>query len=217
MELNKIYNMDCLEGMKQLKDNSIDLILTDPPYSTPVVTAFGRKKVLNVADLSIQEGYFKILKIEFERILKQEGRVFIFCDDKYYPILFRVFYDWGKTRLVVWDKKRINMGSPFRKRHELIFYVCRESYNIKNKGIPSILEFSPVGQERIHGAQKPLELISFLVENFTEENNIVLDPFLGSGSTALACKQLNRRFIGFELNKEYFDIANKRLAQEVLL
>ena len=78
MEMNKIYQTDALEGLKDLDSNSIDLIIIDPPYSTPVITSFGRKKIKNLADLSIQEHFFRSLKIEIERVLKQDGRLFIF-------------------------------------------------------------------------------------------------------------------------------------------
>lgn len=214
MELNKIYQGDCLELMKEIKNGSVDCIITDPPYSTPTITSFGRKKVLNLADLSIQERFFREIKIEIERILKPNGRVFIFCDDKYYPILFAVFYDWQNKNMVVWDKGKIGMGNPFRKQHELIFYVNRESFNYnRTEGIthyPTILKYSS-DKNKVHGAQKPLKLIEDLIKGFTKEGEIVLDMFLGSGTTALACKNLNRNFIGIELNPEYYDMARKRL------
>src|SRR3990167_6414050 len=73
--INKIIQGDCLEVMKSLPDKCIDLVLTDPPYSTPTITSFGRKKVFNLGDLSIQEFYFRSIKDEFERILKPDGRV----------------------------------------------------------------------------------------------------------------------------------------------
>ncbi len=211
VELNKILNVDCLEGLKGLPDNCVDCIIADPPYSTPVVTSFGRGIVKNVADLSLQETYFGLLCREIERVLKPEGRLFVFCDDKYYPILFRVFYSWKNSALVVWDKGRINMGVPFRKRHELIFYACRLAYIPRNRGISSILKFDPVGKERIYGSQKPLDLVTFLIEEFSEEGDVILDMFMGSGTTAIAAFQAKRRFIGFELNKESVEIAEKRI------
>ena len=89
----EIKNVDCLEGIKELADGSVDVVITDPPYSTPVITSFGRKKFKNLADLSVQEFYFKAIKKELERVLKPDGRVFFFCDDKFYPILYSVFYN----------------------------------------------------------------------------------------------------------------------------
>ncbi len=213
----EVIQGDCLDKMKEIKDNSVDCIITDPPYSTPTVTAFGRKKVLNLADLSIQERFFREIKNEIERILKPNGRVFIFCDDKYYPILFAVFYDWQNKNMVIWDKGKIGMGNPFRKQHELIFYVNRESFNYnRTENIthyPTILKCSSE-KNKVHGAQKPLKLIEDLIVGFTNEGDLVLDMFLGSGTTGVACKNLNRNFIGIELNPEYCDMAKERILNE---
>lgn len=212
---NTIIQGDCLEVMKGIEDNSIDCIITDPPYSTPTITSFGRKKVYNLADLSIQEFYFRSIKIEIERILKPNGRVFIFCDDKYYPILYGVFYDFSNKNLVIWDKGRIGMGNPFRKQHELIFYVNRETYEYKKSdGIthyPTILKYKH-DTEKVHGAQKPIQLIKDLILGFSEEGEIILDMFAGSGTTLLAAKETGRDYLGIELNPEYVEIIKKRLA-----
>lgn len=217
LELNKIYCMDCLEGIKKLSNNSVSLVVTDPPYTTPIVTGFGRKKVKNVADLSIQEQYMVILKKKFEKVLKPNAPVFIFCDDKYYPTIFRAFYDWNALQLVIWDKGRIGMGKPFRKQHELILYANRNAFEYYRRGLTysTILKYKPIPiSERLHPAEKPLELIKDLIKGFSKKGELVVDCFMGGGTVALACKQTNRNFIGFELNKEYYDIANKRLEQE---
>jgi site-specific DNA-methyltransferase (adenine-specific) len=212
--INQIIQGDCLEVMKDIPDKSIDMILIDPPYSTPTITSFGRKKVMNLADLSIQEFYFRSVKEQFERILKSNGRVFIFCDDKYYPVLFGVFYTWEHKNLVIWDKGRIGMGNPFRKQHELIFYLNRETYEYKKtEGIthyPTVLKYKH-DIEKLHGAQKPIKLVEDLIKGFSSEGDIILDCFAGSGTTLLAAKNTNRNFIGIELSPEYIDIIKKRL------
>lgn len=216
LEINKIYQGDCLELMKQIDSNSIDLIITDPPYSTPTITAFGRKKVFNLADLSIQEFYFRSIKNEFERILKSNGRVFIFCDDKYYPVLFCVFYEWQNKNLIIWDKGRIGMGNPFRKQHELIFYINRETFKYKKSN--GITHYSSIMRykhdiDKLHGAQKPLQLIKDLILGFSNKKDTILDCFIGSGTTAIACLKTNRNFIGMELEPKYVEIANKRIEE----
>ena len=202
--------------MKDIPDGSIDMIIIDPPYSTPTITGFGRKQVKNVADLSIQETYMKCLKIEFERILKDNAPVFIFCDDKYYPSIYRAFYNWQSVQMVVWDKGKIGMGKPFRKRHELIVYANRETvdYNRSEKitHYPTILNYKVVTKkEKVHPAQKPTELLEDLIVGFSNENDTILDCFMGSGSTGVACKNLNRNFIGIELDETYFNIAKERI------
>ncbi len=218
--INKINCLDCLEGMKQINNNSISLIIIDPPYSTPVITGFGRKKMKNIADLSIQEQYMIMLKKEFERILKENAPIFIFCDDKYFPSLYRAFYDWNSLQLIVWDKGKIGMGKPFRKQHELILYANKGFMEYFRNGITysTIMKYKPVPiNDRFHPAQKPLSLVRDLIKGFTKEQDIILDCFMGSGTTALASIQLNRKFIGYDLNQDFVDIANKRLEQENLI
>jgi len=211
---------DCLELMKDIPDKSVDLIIIDPPYSTPVITGFGRKQVKNVADLSIQEAYMKVLKQEFERILKLNSPVFIFCDDKYFSSIYRVFYNWKNVQMLVWDKGRIGMGKPFRKRHELLLYANRETidYNRSERisHYPTILNYKVVPEnEKLHPAQKPKELLQDLILGFSKEKDVVLDCFMGSGSTGVACIKTNRKFIGLELDEKYFNIAKERLENEI--
>lgn len=214
MELDRIYNMDCLEGMQQIPRKYIDMIIVDPPYSTPVITAFGRKKEKNYGDLSIQRNFFMQIKKQFERILKEKRPVFIFCDSKYYPILFEIFYSWQTNQLLIWDKGRIGLGSPFRKQYELIYFVSKE-YGLQfNNGITlsDILKCEIIpSNDRLVGSQKPTELLNKLISAFTKEGDIILDCFMGSGTTAISCKQINRHFIGFEINPEYCEIAEKRI------
>jgi site-specific DNA-methyltransferase (adenine-specific) len=207
----KIINKDCMSGLDAMEANSIDLLITDPPYSTPVITAFGRKKFKNLADLSIQEFYFTEMKKKLERVLKPDAPVFFFCDDKFYPILFSAFYDWQNMGLMIWDKNKIGMGKPVRKRHELIFYANQGFRDFEKHGefthLPSVLNFKH-DKYKIHGAQKPVELIKMLIQGFTKENDVVVDLFGGSGSTGIACDETNRNGICFELNSE-ISIASK--------
>ena len=205
---------DCIDLLPELKSKSVDLIIIDPPYSTPIVTAFGREQVKNFGDLSLQAGYFKMLKKEFERVLKPDGRVFIFCDDKYYPILFVAFYDWQNLNMVIWNKGKIGMGNPFRKQHELILYANRQAFEYNRTErithYPSVLNYQPV-DEKMHGAQKPVKLLKDLILGFSNEGDTVLDCFMGSGSTGVACQETKRNFIGMEINPEYYEMAQFRL------
>ncbi|MEC1961252.1 site-specific DNA-methyltransferase, partial [Bacillus subtilis] len=98
---------------------------------------------------------------------------------------------------------------------ELLFYANRGSmdYN-RTEGIthyPTVLNYKPVGQESVHGAQKPVDLVSDIIKGFSNEGDIVLDCFMGSGTTAVASLQNKRKYIGFELNPEFIEVANKRL------
>ena len=208
-----LYKGDCLEEMKKIPDGSVDLVLTDPPYTSPTTHAFGRKVAKRLSDLAIQEFYFTAIKAEWERILKPNAPVCVFCDDVYYAVLIGLFYSWQQTALVVWDKGKIGMGNPFRKQHELIFYGNRGGIELNKEElthIPTILKSKIV--KTFHGAEKPVDILTTLVNGLTKRGDTVLDCFMGSGSTGVACVNTNRNFIGIELDADYFKIAEKRIA-----
>lgn len=211
-EIRFLYNEDCLSGMDYIDDCSVDLIITDPPYSSPTVHAFGRKIVKKLSDLAIQEHYFFEIKKHFTRILKPNAPVCIFCDATYSAVLMALFYDWQQTNLIVWDKGKIGMGNPFRMQHEFIFYANRGSIELNKENIthiPSIIKapFTKV----YHGAEKPLSLLRTLINGLSTEGDLVLDCFMGSGSTGVACKELRRDFVGFEIDPDYYKVALDRI------
>jgi len=209
----KLMQGDCLERMKEIENGSVDMILTDPPYTSPTVHAFGRQKVNRLSDLAIQEFYFATIKKEWERILKPNAPVMIFCDDIYFSVLMGLFYEWKQKSLVVWDKGRIGMGNPFRKKHELIFYANRGSVSLNKKNIthiPSIIKQTL--SKEFHGAEKPVAVCSLLIDGLTIDGQVILDPFMGSGTTGVACVNTGRKFIGIELDKTYFKIAQERIS-----
>jgi len=206
---------DCLKIMKTIPSESIDCIITDPPYTSPTVHAFGRKVVNRLSDLAIQEFYFTEIKKEWERILKPNAPVLIFCDDIYSAVLMGLFYEWKQKNLVIWDKGRIGMGNPFRKQHELIFYANRDSLKLNKEElthIPTIIK-APLKKE-FHGAEKPTELIEKLLNGLTYKDAVILDPFMGSCSTGIACLNTERNFIGIELDEKYYEVAKKRVGEK---
>jgi len=208
----KLYLGDCLEVMKSIPDKSVDAVITDPPYSTPVAVAFGREKVRRLSDLSIQETYISIIKDRLENILVENGRVSICCDDSYFPVLFVQFYEWHNTGVVVWNKGRIGLGNPFRKQHELILYATKGTFIPDVANIPSVITCPPITKsERNHGAEKPVDLIIKIIKATTCAGDTVLDCFMGSGTTGVACVQTGRNFIGIEIDPKYFAIAEKRI------
>ena len=223
MTEQKIIQGDCLEVMKTFSDKSFDLVLTDPPYSRNTITAHSRNGVRNLGDLSIQEFFYRSMFDEVSRVLRDGGVCFSFCDDLFYPILFAASYNnlQGHS-LITWDKRHISFGRPIRKRHELIMYTSKGGGGTfypseKRKHYPSIVEFAKeVVANKEHDAQKPVELVKDLLEHFSKESDTILDPFMGSGTTLVAAKLLNRNAVGIEISPEYCKIAEDRLRQEVL-
>lgn len=214
MERNKIYNMDCMDGFKQLEDNSIDLIVTDPPYFLPATHYQTRKQFSrNFADLGLLEHFFRDIFKEFRRVLKPTGRIYIFCDGQSYPIFYYHLYPYCKSvRPLIWDKKVSINGYSWRHQHEIIIFAEM----LETKPIPTgdgdILRYNAVKvNDRKHPAEKPIDLLKSLILKSSNENDLVLDPFAGSGSTALACIETNRDFICFEKGLEYFNVAIEQI------
>jgi site-specific DNA-methyltransferase (adenine-specific) len=203
---NKIFNIEAIEGLKKLKNESIDLVITDPPYG------LNKKGIKNDEDL---KEFYKILP-DCYRVLKKDSFFITFFSTKYIPEIFKnnpFTYYW-----------QIILYCPNGSVRSTIGYTKFMSVFIFKKGNPKIKKqnkdifvdtpgrmVEPLEGFINHPTPKPTKFIKDLLEMFSSKNDLVLDPFIGSGSTALACKDLERNFIGFEIEKEYYNLANKRL------
>jgi site-specific DNA-methyltransferase (adenine-specific) len=203
---NKIFNIEAIEGLKKLKNESIDLVITDPPYG------LNKKGIKNDEDL---KEFYKILP-DCYRVLKKDSFFITFFSTKYIPEIFKnnpFTYYW-----------QIILYCPNGSVRSTIGYTKFMSVFIFKKGNPKIKKqnkdifvdtpgrmVEPLEGFINHPTPKPTKFIKELLEMFSNKNDLVLDPFIGSGSTALACKDLERNFIGFEIEKEYYNLANKRL------
>jgi len=205
-----IWNADCREILPLLP--KVDLVLTDPPYTSPVVASFGRQAEKHLGDLSIQRRYMQ----DLSRDLRAD-RVVVHCDDVYSGVILEAFYEWPTCQFLVWDKGRIGMGRPFRRQHELLVYAANGGDFVDGKTRSTVLKYPPVPSEsRVHGAQKPLDLATDLISGLCPEIGTLLDPFMGSGTTLRAAKDLGRKALGIEIEEKYCQIAVERLKQEVL-
>lgn len=215
LEINKIYNMDCLEGIKKIDDNSINAIITDPPYCVGV-THNGQKGVFS--DLNTTKPFFTELFNEFKRVIKKDGFIYLFCDWKSYAFYFPIFERiLTSSNLLVWDKGS-GSGNYYSYVHELVIFKGFTNMNGKKVGpnvIQGIKGFSAGAKKtngnKVHPTQKPLEIIDKFIKDSTKKDDLILDVFMGSGSTAVSCIKNKRNFIGFEIDEIYFDIANKRI------
>lgn len=212
-----LFNGDCMDILPILPKNKFTLLLTDPPYTKPTVTSFGRQTERNVADLSIQRFFMKGFASQVSRVVT--GSIIVHCDDAYATILHDVFYDWQQCHFLIWDKGKMGMGSPFRKQHELLLFATKHPLTefTDGKTRTTVLKHTPVPSvEKLHGAEKPMSLVSNILSGLTNEGDLVLDPFAGSGTTLRAARDLGRRAVGIELSLEYCEIVVKRMAQTVM-
>ena len=208
--------MDCLEGLKQIPDNTVDFILTDPPYNINLVPQRGRTNKIendNLKDIEFIAWLAPIIK-QLDRILKTDSFIITFCGWPTIP-LFRQVLDnyWNLKSMPVWIKNNFGIGYYTRPQYEPCMLYFKGVPTILKNPISDVWKFDKLLMPR-HSCEKPIKLMRFIINNFSEEGDIIIDPFVGVGSSMLASKQLNRKFIGFELNKEYCDIANMRLQQK---
>lgn len=217
---NIIYNEDCLEGIKRIPDKSIDTIITDPPYFQGL-THNGQKGMFT--DLSISKYFFKALLKEMNRVLKKDGCLYFFTDWRGYAFYYPIIDEEMKVQnMLVWDKGS-GAGNFYTFTHELIIFHtgntkfrCKGGKNIIS-GIPSFASGAKkTDGENIHPTQKPIKLIEKLIMDSTPEKGIVLDCFMGSGTTAIAALETGRRYLGFELSEKYFEAAKERIQDHVL-
>ena len=212
MEINKIHNQDCSEGLKSIEDNSIDCIIIDPPYGINICSngSLGGEKLAKVKDYGVQEWDKSIpLKECFDEIKRVSKNQIIFGGN-YMTDFLRPSPCW-----VVWDKD--NTGNFFADC-ELAWTSFNKSVKrLKHRWNGMLQENMSWKEKRHHPTQKPVRLGRWLIETFANEGDKIFDPFAGSGSFLLASKQKGFDFVGCEINKEYVDIINERLKQRTLL
>ena len=243
IELNKIYNEDCLEGMKRIPDKSVDMILCDLPYGTTVCKW----------DTIIP---FEPLWEQYVRVIRDNGAIVLTASQPFTTKLISSNFDWFKYELI-WNKVlptgfAIAKIQPM-KQHEnvLVFGKGKVTYNPqmtprerprtynrthknyegsenlqKHDGKArtlthyyprSLLEFSNANNKsKVHPTQKPVPLFEYLIRTYTNENETILDNCMGSGTIAIACLNTNRNYIGFELDETYYSLANERIAKHLL-
>ena len=214
MEVNKIIQGDCLEVMKDIPDKSIDMILTDPPYFLPA-THYQTRKVFsrNFSDLGILEHFIKDFFSEVKRVIKDDGVIYVFCDGQSYPLFYYHLYHFCRSvRPLIWDKKISINGYSWRHQHEIIIFAQMPKERPVPTGDGDILRYSAVKiDERKHPAEKPIELLEQFIKKSSKENDTILDPFAGSGTTGVACKMLGRNYILIEKEPGYVKICEDRI------
>ncbi len=217
MEINKIYQGDCLEILKKLDDCSVDCLITDPPYSIGTTSTGHRGSWL---DNNLIRPFFTQWFTEVKRVLKDDADFYINTDWRTYSFLYPIATEFLSVKnCIVWDYEWIKAGSHYRFSHEFILYGNKAD-GYKRKFEPSkdnrdVWRIPPVNftVTKNHPAEKPVALIQKMLQNSTNEGDLVLDTFIGSGTTAIACIKSGRSYIGIEIDPKYLTIANKRLLE----
>jgi len=215
--------MSCQKGMKKIDDKSIDLVVTDPPY--PMIKRGQKGDVGGIlaTDLAGEGKIFEDNNIKFTeyvpelyRVLKEDSHCYIMINYHNLNKLINIAQEVGfkLQNILVWKKQNCTPSNWYMKNNEFILFFRKgKAVPINNKGTKAVLEYDNIIRNKLHPTQKPIKLLEVLINNSTQKGEIVLDPFMGSGSTAIASLINKRRFIGFEVNKKYFNITNRRLGK----
>jgi len=229
-----LKNGDCKILLKKLPDNSVDLILTDPPYniaqySTGNIKFNWRSDINNdIAEWDEAPLVPADFIDDFKRVLKPTGNAFVFTSYNMIGVWHRAFdSEYDTFQFMAWHKTNPVpnfMKTSFLNSVELIvcFWNKGHTWNFTNQTeeMHNFIE-SPIcgGAERLkspkHPTQKPIKVLEHIIKIASNTDDIVLDPFMGVGSTGVAALNLSRRFIGFELDIEYYKAAEKRLNERV--
>ena len=222
MEYNKIIKCDYSKLLSQIPDSSIDMVFIDPPYWTlnkwrniGTTTRLGGNN-----DKQKQSGWFETiscddlfyLMCDIKKLLKKDTHAFIMCDGQTlrYVLSYAEEAGFSYCKPIVWDKVYAGMGYHLRCQHEYIVILDKGKNRIpKNRSITDVIKIPMIRGG--YPTEKPVELPQLFIENYTNANDVVLDCFCGSGSTALACLKTGRKFITCDISKTAIDYANKRI------
>jgi len=211
MKNNEIISGDCLQVMKNIPKNSIDLILTDPPYGDNVVYGTTNKSILNNENPLINCSAL----VEFYRVLKNNRSVYIFTNWKHYPFLTEFIMRYTKFRirhLIIWKKHNFGLGWAFRHQYEMILVLekGKPKYNLKD--FSDVQTASHISHNQLtHPHEKPIDLITKIIDHSSKLGDLILDPFCGSGAICKAAQINNRKWIGIELDEKYVEMAKEKL------
>ena len=228
-----LYLGDCREIMTMIGNDSVHMIWTDPPYGHSNHDGDFNSRLNEFRSLPQQiianddpDGMRLVVDgmlLEAARVLKPDCCCCCCCCCGGGP---KPTFAWVASRMdsmglsffhsVIWDKKNPGLGWRYRRRHEMIIISHRENGKLlwadNSRAVPNIVEYMPP-RERHHPNEKPLAMVCDFIEWHSIEGNVVLDPFMGSGTTGVACSKLGRRFIGIEIDERYFDIACSRIEE----
>lgn len=196
LELNRIYNMDCMEGMKQFPDKYFELAIVDPPYGIGA----GKEKPHNGwKDYGIKHWDNQSPdKVYFEELFRVSQNQIIWGANHFISKISRDF-----SCFIIWDKGQRNFSLA---DGEMAWTSFRKAARIFDYSRARALQ-----EGKIHPTQKPVALYKWLLNNYAKKGDKILDTHLGSGSSVIACYDMQFEYIGFEIDKENFDLANKRI------
>jgi DNA modification methylase len=228
-----IYHGEALAAMEGIGPGVVDAIVTDPPYCAGAVSEAQRTRASGqglrsenlkrfgwfVGDNMGTAGLVWLLRavaVEARRVVKPTGSLLAFCDWRMVATLQPAIESAGLRfqNLVVWDKLHMGLGTGFRARHELILHYTLGSPEYHDMGTANVVTSKRVtAADREHQTQKPIDLLQTLCNVVSPPGGVILDPFMGSGTTLVAAATIGRKAIGIEWDEAYCEVAARRLSE----
>lgn len=212
--MNRINNIDWKIGIKEVPDKSVDMVLTDPPYGMDFQSS--RRKVKHEkiqgddGDLSWVSGWVA----ELNRVVKPDAHIYIFCSFHNIDIFKQQLQEkFTVKNILIWEKNNHGSGDllgDYAPQYEMIIFCSNGTRKLNGSRDSNILKAKKTGNEN-HPTEKPVSLLSYLIEKSTEKGGVVLDTFAGSFSTAQACVKTGRNYIAFEIEEKHCKKAQQLL------
>ena len=214
----KLYQGDCLEVMGGIKDKSVDLIVTDPPYLMDYQSN-RRKKEDRFDKIKNDKGNYMLIQDYLEechRIMKDNTAIYCFCSWHNIDFFKNEFEKHFKLKnILVWNKNNHGTGDlkgSYAPKHEFILFGHKGRTLLREKRIADVIDCPKISSNKLtHPTEKPQDLLEIFIKQSSDVGSIIFDGFMGTGSCGIAAKKLNRNFIGIELDEKYFNIAKNRL------
>ena len=213
--INNIYNENCMKTMSRMKNQFVNLMVTDPPYGMKFRSNHRAKRYKDIHwDDNLE--WVNDFCSEAYRILKRNSHLYMFCSfhnvDIFKQALDRYF---TLKNILIWEKNNTSMGDlkgDYAPKYEMILFATKGRRLLNGGRDPNIFKFARTGN-KLHPTQKPVELISYLINKSSEKDEIIYDPFMGSGTTAEAAHINERNYIGSEIDETYYEISLTRIEQ----
>ena len=216
-----VYHGDCRDVLAELPAGSVDLVLTDPPYGKQFVGEGRAIRKVNIRADGARQGVRVVRQALFAALplLRTDAHVLVFCHWQSWPDFYDAICPLVPIKnALVWHKDRGGAGDTemeYARDYEVILYGAQGRRRIGGRRDAAVIRgFPPVGAKRLHPTEKPVGLLEYLIGKHCPPGGMVLDPFLGSGSTLLAAQRLGRRGVGVEIDGRYCRITADRLHQQ---
>lgn len=213
MDLDVIYNEDCLKTMSSMKDNSVDVTFTSPPYNRK------RNDKYSFYDDTIKDYYSFLRNFIDESIRVTKGNVFVNIQKNYYnkKEVFKIIGDYSDSiyEIFIWEKSNPMPAAGLSVTNAYEFIICfGDSLKSNTTYTKNHLTTSVAKMCKEHKAVMHDKVADFFIENFTKEGDVIYDPFMGYGTTAMSCIKNGRRYIGSEISKDYCILTENRLTEK---